>query len=75
MYRHWKYKIDILQEVPIPLLRCNQCGMHMPEARLWRHIHTAMGNRATDMRLQRRDMELSQISGKMDFILYSREGM
>ena len=32
MYRQCKESIAILQEVPAPLLRCTNCGMHTPVA-------------------------------------------
>ena len=31
VYRNWKAKIAILQEVPTPLPGCDNCGMHMLE--------------------------------------------
>ena len=37
MFCHWKSKVAILQEVPEPLPRCNQCGMHIQAARLFKH--------------------------------------
>ena len=37
MFRHWKFKVTILQEGPEPLPRCDQCGMHMQAARLFKH--------------------------------------
>ena len=46
MYRQCKSKIVILQEVQMPLPQCSKCRMHMPEARLWRHRHTARCDRA-----------------------------
>ena len=30
VYQHCKSKVDIMQEVPELLPRCDQCGMHMP---------------------------------------------
>ena len=32
MFRYWKSKVAILQEVPEPFLRCDQYGMHIPAA-------------------------------------------
>ena len=37
MFRHWKSKVNILQEGPEPLPRCDQCGIHMQAARLFKH--------------------------------------
>ena len=35
MYRHWKSNVDIKQEVPELLLKCDQCGMHLPADRFF----------------------------------------
>ena len=40
MYRHWKAKVYIPQEVPTPLPRCTECGIHIPRIRLDRHKQT-----------------------------------
>ena len=74
MYRHRKYKIAILQEGPYLILQCTNCIMHMPKDRLERYKHTTSYNRVTEMELQRRNDDLVQISGKMEFSLYGREG-
>ena len=73
MYRHWKSKIEILQKILTPLLRCNQYMIHMPEASMGHHSQTDMCNRATEMQLQRKDVEISQRSGDIEFSLYVRE--
>ena len=49
MYRHLKTNIYILNEVPSPLPRFNNCLMHIPEAIMERHKHTDRFNRATEM--------------------------
>ena len=41
MYWHWKAEIAIVQEGPTPIMWCEHCGIHVPEARLWRHNRTA----------------------------------
>ena len=41
MHWHWKAEIAILQEGPTPIMWCEHCGIHVPEARLWRHNRTA----------------------------------
>ena len=39
MYRRWKLKVAIMQEGPEPLPRCDQCCMHIPSARIFKHTH------------------------------------
>ena len=34
IFRQWKSKIDILQDISTLLLRCDQCRMHMLSNRL-----------------------------------------
>ena len=58
MYRHWKSKIEILQEVLTPLPQCDQCRMHIPMARLGRNIHMDRFDRDIDICLQWRELEL-----------------
>ena len=50
MYKHWMSKIAVIQEVPEPLLRCNQCRMHIPAEILWRHRQMYGRDRSMDMR-------------------------
>ena len=45
MYQHWKLKVYIMQEGPEPLPRCEKCGMHMPEARIFKHRQTDKCNK------------------------------
>ena len=74
MYRHWKSKIIIIQDIPTPLPRCNQCGMHNPEARLERQSQTARQNMDMAMQLQQKDVKISHILGDIEFSLHKREG-
>ena len=37
LYRHWKMKVEIVQEGPKPLPRCDQYGMHINAARIFKH--------------------------------------
>ena len=37
MFCHWKLKVDIFQEGPELLLRCDQCRMYMQATRLFKH--------------------------------------
>ena len=47
MYLHWKLKVDITQDRPEPLPRCDQCGMHMPASMVSKHRQTDKCNKAT----------------------------
>ena len=73
MYRSLKANITILQEVPVPLLRCKKIGMHMLVDLLEKHKQTTRHYREIYMRLRRRDLELSKISGDTEFSLYGRQ--
>ena len=57
----------------MPLLKRNHCGMHMPEIRLWRQKWAARCDRATEMRLQQRDVDMAHRLGETYFSLYRRE--
>ena len=48
-----------MQEVPETIPRCDQCGMHMPEARLFNHSQKYKYNKAIERRLHRRDVEMA----------------
>ena len=65
MYRHWKYKIVIIQEILTQLPRWDQYGVKIPTARLVRHSQMASFNRSTDIRIWRRDVEIFQRMGDM----------
>ena len=70
LYQHWKLKVEILQEGPETLPRCDQCGMHMPAASLFKHRHTDKFNKTTERQLRRRYVEMAERCGKMEFSLY-----
>ena len=74
MYWYWKSNIEIIQEGPEPLPRCDHCGMHMLAARMIRHRRMSRRNNATEMHLGWRDVEMAKRCEEMDFILYGREG-
>ena len=74
MYIHWKSKISIKQEIPTPLLRCNQYGMRIQAERMGHNIQAASYNRTMEMWLKRKDVEIDQRSGEMEFSLCGREG-
>ena len=59
MYRHWKSKVDTMQEGPKPLLRCDKFGMRMPEDKIFKHRNTDKCNKETERLFRRRDVEMS----------------
>ena len=56
-----------MQEGSELLPRCDKFGMHIPEARLFKHRHTDKRNKATERRLRWRDVEMSARCGNMEF--------
>ena len=56
MYQHCKLKVAIIKEGPYPLPRCDKCGMHMLAERVFKHRQTDKCNKATYIRLRRRDV-------------------
>ena len=72
MYRHWKAQVVILQEGPSSFPQCPNCGIHISSADLIWHQRTDRRNRATDKRLQRRDVEMAQKEGDIRFSMYYR---
>ena len=60
MYCHWKAKVAIFKEVPKPLLRCDQCGMHMHAARILKHRQTDKCNKAMKRKIRRQDVDMSE---------------
>ena len=59
MFRHFRSRIAVVQEVREPLPRCDMCGMHMPAGRLIRHLWTERCDRNNQMSLRRRDVEIA----------------
>ena len=49
----------MVQEGKDPLPCCDMCGMHIPEGRPIQHRKMARFNRSTQMRLRRRDVEIT----------------
>ena len=74
MFRHWKSKVAILQEGPEPLPRCDQCGMHMQAARLFKHRQSYKCHKLTEIRLRRRDVEMAARCGETEFKPHGEEG-
>ena len=73
MYRHWKSQVAIVQEGPAPLPQCPRFGIYMQAARLIKNKITESCNQATEIRLRKRDVEISQREGDMEFSLYDME--
>ena len=65
VFRHWKSKVAIFQEGPEPLLWCDQCGMHMQAARLFKHRQSDKCHKLTERRLRGRDVEMTERCGEM----------
>ena len=74
MYLHWKSKVAIMQEVLEPLPQCEQCGIHMPAARLFKHRQSENCHKAMESRPQRRDVDMVERCGEMGFSLEGGEG-
>ena len=74
MYRHWKSKVAIIQVRPEPLPQHDQCGMHMTEDRLFKHRQSEKFHKATERRLRRRDADMGERCGEMEFSLEEGEG-
>ena len=73
MFRHWKSKVAILQEVPELLQRCDQCRMHMQGARLFKNQQSDKCHKSTERRLWRRDVEIAERCRKMEFNIDEEE--
>ena len=67
MYQNWKAKVAILQEGLSPLLRCYYCGIHMPAASYCQNKRIDKRERAIEMLLQKKDVELAQRLREMEF--------
>ena len=64
----------ILQEGPEPLPWCDQCGMHMQAARLFKHWISDKSHKLMERRLRQRDVEMAARCGEMEFNLDGEEG-
>ena len=74
MYRQCKLRLEIIQEGTEPLPRCDHCEIHIPAVHMIKHIRTERRNKAMEMRLRRRDVQMLERCEDMEFILYGREG-
>ena len=66
MYRHWKAKVAIIQEGTKPLPICDQCRIHIPTARLFKHSQMDKCNKVTERRIGWRYVEMAARCGKME---------
>ena len=57
--------MEILQEGPEALPRCDKCGVNMTADRLFKQRWAGRCNKATDRRLRRRDVEMAERCGEM----------
>ena len=73
MYQHWKAQVSIVQKRLAPLPWCPRCGMNMHVKRMIRNQKINRCNWATEMLLQRHDVEIYESVGEMKFCLYGRE--
>ena len=73
MYQNWNSKVTIMQEGPETLPWCDQFGMHIPSARVFKHRQTDKCNKMTERRLRRRDMEMVERCSEMEFSLEGGE--
>ena len=63
-----------MQAGPEPLQQHDQCGMHMPEYRLFNHRQLDKFHKATERRFRRRDADMAERCGEMEFSLEEGEG-
>ena len=69
VFWHYKSKVVILQEVPEPLPWCDQYGIHLQADRLFKHRQSDKCHKSTERRLQRRNVEMAERCGEMEFVL------
>ena len=74
MYQHLKLNMGIVQEGPEPLPRFDQCGMHMPPARIFKHRKTDKCNKSVERRLRRKYVDMKARCGEINFSLERGEG-
>ena len=68
MYRHFRLKVVVLQEGRDSLPQCNMCGLHMPTGRLIKYHRTERCFNNIDMRLRRKDVEVTSPCAEMNFL-------
>ena len=62
-----------MHEGPEPLRWCDQCGMHMQAARLFKNRQSDKCHKSTERRLRWRDVEIVAMCGEMEFNLDGEE--
>ena len=62
-----------MQEEPELLPRCDQCRMHIPSAKIYKHRQTDKRNKATERRLRWIYVEMAERIGEMRFNLEGEE--
>ena len=59
MYQHFWAQMTVVQDGDEMLPRCDLYGMQMPEGRLVRHPQAQICNKKTQIRWQRRDVDIT----------------
>ena len=65
MFRHCNLKVAILKEGPEPLPLCDQYGIHMQAARLFKRRQLEKCHKLTERRIRQRDVEMAARCGGM----------
>ena len=58
-----------MQEGTEPLPQCDQCGMHMPTARILKHGQSNKCHKVMERGFRRRDVDMAERYGEMEFSL------
>ena len=74
MYIYFRSKVAGLQEGREPLPRYNMCRTHMPERRLIKHQITTRCYNNTEIRIRRRDIEVTSWCLETKFRFTGEEG-
>ena len=64
----------ILEEVTEPLPRCDQCVMHIPSDRLFKHRGMDKCNKGEKRIIRQRDVEMVAMCVYMELSMYREEG-
>ena len=70
IYRHWKLEMAMIQEGTKSLPKCDHCLMHIPADHIIKHRWTAIFNKATEMWLRQRDLEMAERCREIYLSLY-----
>ena len=63
-----------MQEVPEPLPRCDNYGVHLQATRFFKRRQSDKCNKSTKRRIRQRDVEMADSCGEMEFNLDREEG-